>query len=274
MPRAKPPIASIVILCHNDGVFLKGCLESVYTHTDVPFEVILVDNDTQDGFDGYLDKVARRRSNARVIHNEQNRFFAGGNNQGLSIAKGKYLVLLNADAVVGPGWLSALIACAERAPEIGLVAPVTNGAMGPQLVREPGYASIKEFPAFARRWAKAHAGRFEAVHRLIAFCLLIKRSTLDRVGLLDERFGPGGYEDYDYCLRAQQAGLQCVMARDVFVHHFGGKGYAGMDYSYHRRVNREVLARKWSQFIFHALDEMDGLTADAAAAGRPAAARR
>lgn len=260
--RAKTPVASIVVLCHNDGVYLKGCLESLYTHTkDVPFELILVDNATQDGFDSYMDKVARRRSNVTVIHNKENRFFAGGNNQGMQAAKGKYVVLLNADAVVGPGWLSRLIACAERRPEFGLVAPYTNSAAGVQLVKNPGYRSIREFPAYAKQWAARHDGQWEVAHRLIAFCLLIKRGAMDRIGLLDERFGPGGYEDYDYCLRAQQAGFDCVLAKDVFVHHFGGKGYANMDYSYHRRINREVLARKWSQFIMHALDEMDGVTA-------------
>ena len=260
MPRAKTPVASIVILCHNDGEFLRDCIERVYTHTDVPFELILVDNATQDGFGGYLDKLARRRRNATVIHNKENRFFAGGNNQGLEIARGRYAMLLNADTLVGPGWLSRMIACAQRRPEFGLVGPCTNGATGVQLVPQPGYRTSEEFPSFARGWAKRHDGQWEIAHRIIAFCLLIKRDVLKRVGLLDERFGPGGYEDYDYCLRAQHAGFSAVVARDVFVHHFGGKGYVGMDYSYHRRVNREILARKWSQFVFHALDEMDGVS--------------
>ena len=48
-----------------------------------------------------------------------------------------------------------------------------------------------------------------------------------------------------------------MLAEDVFVHHYGAKGYEGMDYSHHRRINREILARKWSQFVFHALDDVD-----------------
>jgi len=140
----------------------------------------------------------------RLIRNEENRFFAGGNNQGIAAATGDHVVLLNADAVVGPGWLSLMIRCAEEDPRIGLVGPCTNFASGIQHICDPGYRGVGGFSAFARRWARDHAGRRREAHRLIAFCLLIKREVVERVGLLDERFGPGGYEDYDYCLRARR----------------------------------------------------------------------
>lgn len=263
----RQPAVSLVILCHNDGAYLRGCLKSVFVHTkDVPYEIVIVNNATGDDCEGWLDSLARRKGRlVRVIHNKENRYFAGGNNQGVRASRGRHVLLLNADTVVGPQWLSRMLRVAESAPDIGLVAPYTNGATGPQWVREPGYTNIRQFSAFARRWAEARDGRVREAHRVIGFCLLMTRKALDQVGLLDERFGPGGYEDYDYCLRVQQAGLRCVIAEDVFVHHFGGKGYVGMDYGHHRRVNREILARKWAQFVFHALDDMDRVVEDAAA---------
>lgn len=259
----KPPAASLVILCHNDGDFLRECLAGVFRHTrDVRYEIILVDNATQDGSGPYLRRLAKR-SNVRLIENAENRFFAGGNNQGIQASTGRYVVLLNADAVVGPEWLSRMIRCAEREPSIGLVGPCTNGAVGPQLVSQPGYSTTRDFARFAQDWARHYSGWWKEAHRLIGFCLLVKREVIDRAGLLDERFGPGGYEDYDYCMRARQAGFKIALAQDVFVHHYGGRGYTGMDYGHMRRVNREILARKWSQFIVHALDDMDQVMKEA-----------
>ncbi len=258
------PLVSIVMLCHNDGKYLRGCLESLRRFTDekkTPYELILVNNASQDGSGPYLRRLARSPK-VRLIENERNRFFAGGNNQGLRLARGRYVLLLNADTILGPRWLERLIACAERDPKIGVVGPYTNGAVGRQLVRRPGYDSPQRFPTFAEVWAMSREGRWEEVHRLIGFCLLIKGHVLRRVGLLDERFGPGGYEDYDYCFRVRQAGYKIALAGDVFIHHFGGKGYVGMDYDGLRSRNRAVLADKWCRHVIETLDELDAVIAN------------
>ena len=250
------PAASIIILTHDDVDYFEECLESVRARTEVPHEIIVVDNASQAAAVRRLERLCRR-PNIRLIRNRENRFFAAGNNQGIRAARGRHLVLLNADAVVGTQWLTRLIAWADSDPSVGLVAPMTNSATGLQCVAAPPYRTLSDFPKFSWVWAQAHAGRSQEVHRLIAFCLLVKREVVERVGLLDERFGPGGYEDYDFCLRVRQAGYKLLLAEDVFVHHYGAKGYQGMDYPHHRRINREVLARKWSQFVFHALDDVD-----------------
>jgi GT2 family glycosyltransferase len=255
------PLVSIVMLCHNDGKYLRGCLRSLRTNTDprvTPYELIIVNNGTRDGSGAYLRRLARS-ANVKLIENERNNYFAGGNNQGIRAARGKFVLLLNADTLVGPGWLERLLACAEREAAIGVVGPYTNGAVGHQWVREPRYRSPEQVFGFARRWAKEHEGRWKDVHRVIGFCFLIKREVLRKVGLLDERFGPGGYEDYDYCIRARHAGYKVALAEDVFLHHFGGRGYVGMDYDGLRKGNREILVRKWCGFAIEALDELDSM---------------
>lgn len=261
-PRRRP-LVSIVVLCHNDGKYLRGCVASLRRHTDAkrtPYELILVNNASQDGSGPYLRGLARA-ANVRLIENDTNRFFAGGNNQGARLARGRYVLLLNADVIVGPGWLERLLACAERDDSIGVVGPYTNGAVGHQWVRDPGYRSPDQVASFARRWAAEHDGRWREVHRIIGFCFLIKREVISRVGLLDERFGPGGYEDYDYCIRARHAGFKIAIAEDVFIHHFGGRGYVGMDYDGLRRGNRSILARKWCDYTIEVLDELDAMIA-------------
>jgi GT2 family glycosyltransferase len=257
----RQPLVSIVILCHNDGKYLRGCIKSLRRHTDpkrTPYELIIVNNATRDGSEGYLRQLARTPG-TRLIENKRNRYFSGGNNQGIRVSRGKHVLLLNADTLVGPGWLERLVACIEREPSIGLVGPYTNGAVGHQWIREPRYDSAERVSRFAKSWGEKHDGEWREVHRVIGFCLLIKREALRAVGLLDERFGPGGYEDYDYCIRVRHAGFKVALAEDVFVHHFGGRGYVGMDYDRLRSANRAILARKWCDFVIEALDDLDSL---------------
>ena len=257
--NARRPLVSIVMLCHNDGRYLMDCLGLISTYTDArrtPYEIIVVDNASQDGSRTELRRLSRS-GRIRLIENPVNRYFAGGNNQGVRIAKGDYVLLFNPDTLVGPEWLERLVRCAEAEADTGVVGPYTNGSVGSQLVTGAAYAVPQGFPRFAREWAERYDGLRRETHRLIGFCLLVPRRTLHTVGLLDERFGPGGYEDYDYCMRVRQAGLTVVIAEDVFIHHYGGKGYVGMDYDALRHRNREILARKWCAYSVNVLDELD-----------------
>ncbi len=242
----KRPVVSIIILCHRDRSYVRGCAASVRRHTRIPYELIFVDNASGDGVIEDLLKIKRASSvPVRIIRNRKNRFFAGGNNQGLRAARGRYLMLLNADTIVTPGWLSGLVACAERRPELGIIAPYTNHAAGLQVLWPPAYRSLEELPIWSRRWSRRNRGKVRVVPWLIAFCVLIPRGVLEAVGYLDDDFGPGGFEDYDFCLRVRLAGYECAIAEDVYVHHFGGRGYVNMRYNALRKDNREFYWSKW-----------------------------
>jgi GT2 family glycosyltransferase len=236
-------------LCHNDRKYLRGCLQTLRQHTPLPHELIFVDNNSQDGVQEDLRRIRRTWGHpVRIISNRENRFFAGGNNQGMRVARGEHLVLLNADTLVTPGWLDGLIGCARRDPRIGLVGPYTNQAAGLQIVWPPAYGGNDALPEWSRGWARARAGRTRLVPWLIGFCLLIPRRVFERIGGLDERFGPGGFEDYDYCLRARLAGYETAIAEDVYIHHFGGRGYVNMRYEDLRSGNRRLYWDKWKQW--------------------------
>src|SRR5688572_2370036 len=112
-PIARPvdgsPRASVVVVTHNNLLFTKLCLHSVLAQTDdVAYELIVVDNASTDDTPAYLRELASLNPHVRVICNDTNRGFAAANNQGLAIARGKVLVLLNNDTIVSRGWLSRL----------------------------------------------------------------------------------------------------------------------------------------------------------------------
>lgn len=264
MKRGAAPLASIVVLCHNDRHYLRGCLESLARHTKVPHELILVDNASPDGARADLKRARREYPfPVKLVLNDRNRFFAGGNNQGLRLAKGRHCVLLNADTLVTPGWLEGLMAHADADPGLGAVGPCTNQAAGPQVEWPPSYKSARQLPAWARRRAARWKGLTVEVPWLIGFAVLVPRRVLREIGLLDELFGPGGFEDYDLCVRVRLAGYRLAIAKDVYIHHYGGRGYVDMRYEALRDGNRRLFWDKWSRWCAERLDGRLGPVPDA-----------
>jgi len=229
-PVRPPRLASIIILCWNELEYTKQCIESVLANTSAPFELVLVDNGSTDGTPDYMATI----DGAKVIRNEENLGFPKGVNQGIEAAEGDYIVLLNNDTIVPPGWLDRLTQCAESAEDIGMVGPRSNYVVGDQLIAVP-YLAPHQIPAFAAKYAWQHRGERQETHRLIGFCMLIRREALNAVGLLDEEFGIGTFEDDDLCWRVRQAGYRLVIAGDAFVHHFGSRTFIG------QRVDTEAL---------------------------------
>ena len=119
---------------------------------------------------------------------------------------------------------------------------------GPQQV-QTHYDSLGDLDGFAWDWGGTHEGQCLDFHRLVGFCLLIKREVIETIGLLDEQFGIGCFEDDDYCLRAIRAGFRTVIALDAFVHHFGGRTFigSGADTGEILRENSERFRAKWER---------------------------
>jgi hypothetical protein len=123
-----PPLASLVVLCCNEADVTRLCLESVLAHTRAPYELVVVDNGSDDDTPAVLAAAARRAGPDRVtvVRNARNLGYPAGVNQGLALARGESVVLLNNDVVVTPGWLDRLERCAANG--VGLAGPVTNYA--------------------------------------------------------------------------------------------------------------------------------------------------
>ncbi len=245
--QPRETLVSIVILTFNQLDRTKECLASIEKHTGIPHEVIVVDNGSTDGTVNYLRKWAKKHDNFHLIVNKTNKGFAAGNNQGIEQAKGDYVVLLNNDVVVSEGWLEGMLSAFEKDSTIGLVGPMTNYISGEQMEPDAAYKDLAEFEAFARNYRVVHKDQVNAVVRLVGFCLMIKREVIEKIGLLDERFGKGNFEDDDYCLRASIAGYKLALAREVFVHHYGSSTFKGNKINYQKMLdkNRAIFIEKW-----------------------------
>ena len=245
-------LVSIVILCCNEVETTRLCLESLRTHTEVPYELILVDNGSTDGTIEYLQAFAQQGQGPTqlvLIRNEANKGFAAGVNQALPHARGEYVLLLNNDTVLTPGWLDGLLVQAARAEvqPLGMVGPVSNEVPAPQRV-ESGYGrELARLPEFANARRESHRGQALEVERLSGFCVLIPRAVLERVGLLDERFGLGFFEDDDLGVRIRRAGYRLWVALDTYMHHWGSVTVKGLGLDAERMLheNLERFRAKW-----------------------------
>jgi len=244
------PKVSIVIVTYNNLALNRLCLKSLYAHTEWPnFEVIVVDNASTDKTPGYLKEAAHTFPHLTVILNDRNLGFAAGNNLGLKRASGEYLVLLNNDTVVPHGWLAALIRHLAADPQIGLLGPVTN-EIGNEAKIPVGYKRLEDMPAWAAHHMRENDGRLFPIPMPAMFCVALRREVFEKVGLLDDRFGIGMFEDDDYARRIREAGYQLVCARDAFVYHLGGASFKRLtDQKYYEifQRNRALYEQKWGE---------------------------
>lgn len=242
--RPDYPLTSIVIVTCNQLGYTRQCVNSLLEFTDPPFELLFVDNGSTDGTLEYLAAL----EGATVIRNAGNRGFPAAANQGVASSRGEYVLLLNNDTLVTTGWLQRLLAALQQDERLGLVGPCSNCISGPQQV-PVSYSDLSCLDGFAWQWGKQHAGQLVSVDRLVGFCLLIRRSLLDELGLFDEQFGLGNFEDDDFCLRARRAGYKLAIAQDAFVHHFGSRTFAGqgVDLAALLRENETRFRQKWGQ---------------------------
>ena len=248
----KSPLVSLIILVHNQIKFTKLCLESILANTSLPIEIIVVDNGSTDGTKKYLESASglnKPNASLCIIQNAYNLGFAAGNNRGIAVAQGDYIVLMNNDVVVTSGWLERLIECVENHPKAGIIGPRSNYVSGPQLVREIGYntVNLQGLETFAKQFSKKNYRKSSRIIRVVGFCMLIKRQVIEKIGGLDRRYGLGNFEDDDFSLRAAISGFESWVAEDCFIHHFGSRTFAGSNIDYEKSLekNWELFKEKW-----------------------------
>jgi len=195
------PLVSLVIALYNQLEYTKRCLASIESCTKLPYEIILVDNGSQDGTAQFAMTLPHR-----AILNEKNLGCAKAWNQGIRVSRGNVVGILNNDIVVTPGWMEELLAFMDRTGH-GIVSPAAReGALDYDVNR---YA--EEFTARCRPATRSE---------IYGACFLVRREMFDRIGLFDEGFSYGGCEDVDFLWRAKQAGFTAGMTGSALIHHF------------------------------------------------------
>ena len=225
---------SILIVNWNTRDILRDCLASVYGQTrDIPFEVIVVDNASSDGS---AEMVRTEFPRVVLIENAENRGFAAANNQGMKIARGRYVLLLNSDTIVLDGAIQKTVAFAEAHPEAAVVGcRVLNRdqSLQPTCFRYPSVLNMFLFATYLNKLMRRN--RFFGRERMtwwqrddvrevevVTGCfMLVRHEAIDRVGPMDEAFWMYG-EEVDWCFRFHRAGWKILFTPCADIIHLGG----------------------------------------------------
>ncbi len=247
LPTSPAPEASILIPVHGRWPLTAACLRSIAADlTIIPYEVIVADDGSKDETPTELAKVA----GLRVVRLEANRGYVHAVNAALSSARGRYVVLLNNDTEVQPGWLDALVETADSRQDVGVV--------GAKLVYPDG--RLQEAGSII--WADGHGTNYgrggdprdhsvdfpREVDYCSGACLLVRRDLLQALGGLDARFAPAYYEDADLAFAARQRGLRVLYQPAAVVRHAEGASYGPEASGDRARIldrHRELFCIKW-----------------------------
>jgi GT2 family glycosyltransferase len=217
-PIAPAPLVSVIIVNWNGRHLLGECLDSLLVQRFRDFEIIVVDNGSQDGS---VEYVRERYPSVRLVVLPENTGFAGGNNAGIRIARGNYVALLNNDTRTDPDWLASLAREAETSPAMGMWASKILSYDQPDIIDNVGLLIYRDGLARGKGRLERDRGQYDTKQEALfpsGCAALYRRSMLDEVGLFDEDFFAYA-DDVDLGLRARLAGWGCSYVPAAKVYH-------------------------------------------------------
>ncbi|WP_017810416.1 bifunctional glycosyltransferase/class I SAM-dependent methyltransferase [Clostridium saccharoperbutylacetonicum] len=219
------------------------CIESIRKYNTLNnYEIIVIDNNSIDDTREWL----KAQKDIKYILNSENNGFPAGCNQGISIAnKDNDVFLLNNDTLIMPNSIFTLRMGLYSNESVGSVSSVSNEA--PYQTIQDKFESISQYYNYSLKNNIPNDNKYEYRLTLIGFALLFKRTVLNEVGLLDEIFTPGNYEDNDISLRIVKLGYKNILCKDSFIYHYGGKSFKRdiQRYSDILNVNNKKFQDKW-----------------------------
>ena len=232
------PVVDIIIPTYNNPELLDACLRSIAASTTIRHTLTIVDVGQDRNVDHDRMKMEMEGGacvSYRLIKPVTKTSFSASNNLALRTTSSPYVMLLNDDTIVTPGWLESLKSAVDE-QGCGIAGPFSNCDQGwlhdenifidglslhPNMALEQVSSRLNAIYEYGRQRSAGPARRMQQPW-FAFYAVLMTRKVIDEVGLLDETFVNGG-EDVDFCKRAARLGYRTVQCLDNFVLHFGGK---------------------------------------------------
>ncbi len=216
----------MIVVNFNRRELLWACLQSLAQQQGVRFEVIVVDNGSSDGSAEMVENqfAADGRFSLQVIRNRENRGFCGANNQGIGIASGQFVALLNNDAEAEPGWLEELWKALARRDDMGMAASKILVYEDPRRIDKVGHLIYPDGQNRGRGSGEIDRGQFDKLEEVLwpdGCAALYRKSMLDEIGGFDEDLFAYG-DDAELGMRARVAGWGCLYVPTAVVRHHRG----------------------------------------------------
>lgn len=219
------PLISFITVNYNQTELTLELIESIYQYTDVPFEIIVVDNHSKLSPKSKIDRIY---PDVRVIVSGVNRGFAGGNNLGVEVSSGQFLFFINNDAVITKGAVNAIIAAFDD-PSIGVVSPLicyyptSAQEVEADIIQYAGATNVNPFTGRNTIIGEKQRNQSQYYQSKPTFyahgaAMMVKRPVLEKAGLMSEHFFLY-YEELDWCERIRKAGYTILFEPKATVYH-------------------------------------------------------
>ncbi|MBN2374675.1 glycosyltransferase family 2 protein [bacterium] len=213
------PLASVIILNWNGISHLATCLSSLANQTYSNIEIIFVDNGSQDGS---VEFVKREYGGVvSIVENIRNTGFAEGNNTGIKLARGKYILLINNDTKADPGWVEELVKAAEKDEKIGMCASKVLMFDDRTKIDTAGHLIYRDGLNRGRGRLETDRGQYNHEEEVLfpsGAAALYRKEMLDEIGGFDKDFFAYG-DDTDLGLKGRLAGWKCLYVPTAIVYH-------------------------------------------------------
>ncbi len=214
---------SVVVVNWNRRDLLCACLASLARQTFTDFEVVVVDNGSQDGSPEMVTRefAGGFRSRLTLIRNRENRGFCRANNQGIAASRGEFVALLNNDAEAEPGWLEALLTAFDGRPDVGMAASKILVHEDPARIDKVGHLIYPDGQNRGRGTGELDIGQYDRMEETLwpdGCAAMYRRRMLEQIGGFDEDLFAYG-DDAELGLRARIAGWGCLYVPGAVVRH-------------------------------------------------------
>ncbi|KRE72874.1 glycosyltransferase [Paenibacillus sp. Soil750] len=248
VPSSSQPLVSIIIPVYNKWDFTYKCLVSIVQNTHgIPYEIIVMDDHSND----LTSRIGHFVTHVTAIRNKVKRGFLHNCNHGAAISKGKYVLFLNNDTEVTPGWLAHLLSLPEQDPTIGII--------GSKLVYPDGRLQEAGGIVFSNGYAwnygrldnpdKHEYNYVKEVDYISGASIMIRKDVWNRIGGFDQHFAPAYSEDVDIAFKARQHGYKVIYQPKSVVVHYEGVSH-GTDLKSgikkYQVINQQKFIEKWA----------------------------
>lgn len=219
----------IIIPVWNQLEVTRECIDSILKNTDYPCRLVIIDNGSESETANYLKTLSTRNgADTLLVRNNKNIGFVRAVNRGMALADAAYICIMNNDTVATKGWLSELILVMEARPDIGLLNPSSNTSN--------------------QSSAEGASGGIQELSVCRGFCMLIRKEVIESIGVFDEIYDLGYFEETDYSKKAVLKGFRIARARASYVHHKGSVSFKeaqGSDALF--KKNENIFFERWGR---------------------------
>lgn len=241
--RGHFPMFDIVIPVYNSLNHVRPCLNSLSRNIPDNSKIIIVD----DGSDEYVSKEIKKicdrfKVNVEYVKNNENMGYLKSCNKGISSGNNPFVILTNSDTIVFRNTFEILKKTFEDYPNIGVINPVSTWANWTRIPFPNGF-NILQLNSFVQDVDTPEL--VVDLNNASGFFLGIRRNLFEEIGLFDEVFNPGYYEETDFCMKVLEKGYKVSVHKGLYVFHHGWGSFGEQSRNHQMSLNKDKFMKRW-----------------------------